>query len=49
MAKRENNGLVLSKVIQEAGPRSPSQALNWLSERCDVLDYLAQKNIAHTL
>jgi len=42
------DGLVLSEVLEEAGPRPPSQALNWLSELCDVLDYLGQKNIAHS-
>ena len=42
------DGLVLSDVIAEAGPRPPSQALNWLTELCDVLDYLGQKNIAHS-
>ncbi|MFN0033855.1 MAG: protein kinase domain-containing protein [Saprospiraceae bacterium] len=42
------DGLVLSEVLEEAGRRSPSQALNWLYELCDVLDYLVQKNIAHS-
>lgn len=42
------DGLVLADVIDQAGPRPPSQALSWLAEICDVLDYLTQKNIAHS-
>lgn len=42
------DGLVLSELLEEIGPRPPSQALNWLAELCDVLDYLGQKNIAHS-
>ena len=42
------DGLVLSDIIAATGPRPPSQALNWLSDLCDVLDYLTQKNIAHS-
>ena len=41
-------GFVLSEVIEKAGPRPIAQAINWLCELCDVLDYLAQKNIAHS-
>ncbi len=42
------DGLVLSEVIAQTGPRSIAQSINWISELCDVLDYLSQKNIAHS-
>lgn len=42
------DGLVLSEVIAHTGPRPAAQALNWLTELCDVLDYLGQKNIPHS-
>lgn len=42
------DGMVLSDIVDQTGPRPPSQALSWLTDLCDVLDYLTQKNIAHS-
>jgi serine/threonine protein kinase len=42
------DGLVLSEVLATTGPRPATQALSWLADLCDVLDYLSQKDIAHS-
>ncbi len=42
------NGAVLGDALQITGPRPISQALDWLCQLSDVLDYLRQKRINHS-
>lgn len=43
------DGAVLSELIAEGQPRSESQAVEWLCELCDVLQYLNQKEVIHSV
>lgn len=42
------SGAKLTEIIETAGSRPPSQAIKWLLELADALDYLRRKGIAHS-
>ncbi|MDX1913281.1 MAG: protein kinase [Saprospiraceae bacterium] len=42
------DGAVLSELISEGHPRPQAQAVEWLCELCDVLQYLNQKEVIHS-
>lgn len=42
------NGVPLSKALAKTGPRPPSQAVDWLFQLTDALEYMRHKGIRHS-